>query len=97
LIKHLSSSPVLIFPAFDKQFFLPTDASWQAIGGVVSQMHNGAEHPVAYWSRQLQKSECNYPAIEREALAVVSAVNISIPICMAMTLHSLQTITHSPP
>ena len=50
-----------------------------AIGGVLSQIQDGQEKVIAYWSRQLQKPERNYSTIEREALAVVSAVKEFYP------------------
>ena len=70
---------MLIFPSFDLPFLLSTDASDGAIGAVLSQRLNGHEHLTAYWSRQLQKAECNYSTIERDALAVVSAVKHFYP------------------
>lgn len=79
LKKALASPPVLILPSFDLPFFISTDASNGAIGAVLSQIVNGQEHPIAYWSRQLQKAERNYSTLEREALAVVSAVKHFYP------------------
>jgi len=38
------------------------------------QSHDGCETVICYWSRQLNKPERNYSAIEREALAAVSAI-----------------------
>ena len=56
-----------------------TDASDVALGGVLSQVQDGLEKPIAYWSRQLSKAERNYSTIEREALAVVSAIKEFYP------------------
>jgi len=56
-----------------------TDASNHAIGGVLSQLQDGQEWVIVYWSRQLQKMEKNYSTIEREALAVVGAVKEFYP------------------
>ena len=64
---------------FSDPFVLSTDASNGAVGGVLSQVRNGKEHVIAYWSRQLQKAERNYSTIEKEALAVVSAVKEFYP------------------
>ena len=58
---------------------MATDASDVAIGGVLSQVQDGYERVLAYWSRQLQKAERNYSTIEREALAVVGAVKEFYP------------------
>lgn len=73
LRNSLCHEPVLRYPDFSKPFLLSTDASSVAIGAILSQMHNGQEHPVAYASRQLNKAERNYGATERELLALVWA------------------------
>ena len=75
----LTTPPVLAFPQFQTPFIVATDASDHAIGGVLSQIQDGQEKVIAYWSRQLQKPERNYSTIEREALAVVSAVKEFYP------------------
>ena len=54
-----------------------TDASDHAIGGVLSQIQDGKERVIAYFSRQLGKAL--YSTIEREALAVVSAIQEFYP------------------
>ena len=75
----LTSAPTLSYPCFMSPFILSTDASETAIGAVLSQFQGEEEHPVAYWSRQLQKAERNYSTIEREMLAVVAAVKHFYP------------------
>ena len=57
LRSKLVNPPILAFPDFRKQFVLYTDASDSAIRGVLSQDQEGEERVIAYWSRQLQKSE----------------------------------------
>ena len=52
----LTTPPVLTFPQFKAPFIVATDASDHAIGGVLSQIQDGQEKVVAYWSCQLQKS-----------------------------------------
>lgn len=69
----MCNKPVLKYPDFSKPFILSTDASGIAIGAVLSQLHEGNEHPIAYASRQLNKAEKNYGATERELLALVWA------------------------
>ena len=73
------SPPLLTFPDFRQQFILYTDASDTAIGGILGQFQDGQERVICYWSRQLQKEECKYSTIEREALAAVSAVKEFYP------------------
>ena len=75
----LTTPPVLAFSQFEMPFIVATDASDHAIGGVLSQLQDGQEKVIAYWSRQLQKAERNYSTIEREALAVVGAVKEFYP------------------
>ncbi|CAF1143451.1 unnamed protein product [Brachionus calyciflorus] len=53
---------------------LETDASDIGLGAVLSQKRDGEWKPIAYWSRQLIKSEQNYSATEKEALAIVEAM-----------------------
>ncbi len=51
-----------------------TDASDVGVGGVLSQHQAGREVPIAFASRTLTKTERNYAANEKEALACVWAV-----------------------
>ena len=73
------SPPILAYPQFDVPFVVQTDASAHAVGGVLSQVQDGKERAIAYWSQQLKKFERNYSTIEREALAVVGAIKESYP------------------
>ena len=71
----LTKAPVLIYPDFEKEFILQTDASKGALGAVLSQAdENGKDHPIAFASRTCNKSEQNYSTTELESLAVVWAV-----------------------
>ncbi len=68
----LTSSPALRHPHFLPTFYLSTDASAFAIGGVLEQpAADSSLHPIAYVPRRLTTPECNYAVYEREALAVV--------------------------
>ena len=67
------------YPNFQLQFLLYTDASDSAIGAVLSQVQEGQECVIAYWSRKLQKAERNYSTTEQEALAVVSSLKKFYP------------------
>ena len=75
LKQAITTPPVLIYPDFSKPFLLTTDASNEALGAVLSQGKVGSDKPIAYASRALSKTEKRYSTIEREALAVVWAVN----------------------
>ena len=73
----ITEFPILQYPKFDKPFFVTTDASNIAIGAVLSQKNNEDEKvdlPLCFASRTLNKAECNYSTIEKEALALVWAV-----------------------
>ena len=79
LKQSLISPPILAFPDFKQDFILYTDASESALGAVLSQTQDNQERVIAYWSRQLTKAERNYSTIEREALAIVSAIKEFYP------------------
>ena len=71
----LMSHPVLHCPDEQLKFVLQTDASARGIGAVLSQrLNNGDEHPIAYYSRKLLSRETKYSSIEKECLAIVSAL-----------------------
>lgn len=68
--------PIVRLPDIHRDFILETDASTIAVGAVLKQMFNDTklEHPVAFFSRSLTKTERNYCAYELEMFAVVRAV-----------------------
>ena len=73
-LKHcLMEAPVFVYPSFSSdatEFVLQTDASAVGLGAVLEQKG----HPIAYASRSLTSSECNYSVIQRECLAIVFAL-----------------------
>ena len=70
----LITAPVLKYPSSTERFILDTDASNFGIGAVLSQVQDGEERVVAYYSATLSKAERNYCVTRKELLAVVSAV-----------------------
>ncbi len=71
LKEKLTSSPVLIFPDYTKDFILCTDASDIGLAGILMQERNGNAHPIAYASRLCTAAEKNYSITERETLGVI--------------------------
>ncbi|UYV68187.1 K02A2.6-like [Cordylochernes scorpioides] len=70
----LCSSPVLVYPQPGMRFVLDTDASNSGIGAVLSQVQDGEERVIEYYSKILTKPERNYCATRRELLAIVRSV-----------------------
>lgn len=66
----ITTAPVLQVADTTKPFFISCDASEQAIGGVLSQVFKGQEHPVAFVSRKLTETEKNWTIPEKETAAV---------------------------
>ena len=93
----LSSYPVLIAPVFEKPFSLFVDASDVAVGSMLSQKDvQGIEHPVAYFSKKLDKHQRRYSTIEKEALALLLALK-HFEVYVGSGLHTLQIYTdHNP-
>ena len=74
LKQSLVSAPVLAYPTQTGQFILDTDASKEAVGAVLSQVQDGQEKVIAYYSKALNVHERHYCVTRLEMLAVVSAV-----------------------
>ena len=70
----LSSALVFGYPRAEGEFIVDTYASNQGLGAVLSQVQDGHERVIAYYSRALSKPEINYCASRKELLAVVQAV-----------------------
>ncbi|KAE9341596.1 hypothetical protein PR003_g9913 [Phytophthora rubi] len=74
LKRRLCNPPVLHLPDFNKPMRLQTDASKFAVGGVLFQVVDGAERPIAYTSRKMKSAELNYPTQQQELLAIVHSL-----------------------
>jgi hypothetical protein len=75
LKKKLTEPPVLHQPDKSKRFYLRTDASTFAAGAVLFQLDkDGNRCPIAFAARSFAKHELNWHINEKEAYAVVWAV-----------------------
>nr|XP_033942275.1 uncharacterized protein LOC117449038 isoform X1 [Pseudochaenichthys georgianus] len=71
----LCCTPVLSAPDFSKPFKLEVDASGVGTGAVLLQEDAQAiDHPVSYFSRKFNKHQLKYSTIEKEALALLFAL-----------------------
>lgn len=73
----LLTAPILAYADFTKPFLLYTDASFEGLGAVLSQVQEGKERVIAYASRSLSPSERNdkhYSSFKLELLALKWAV-----------------------
>ena len=76
-LKHsFSTAPILAMWQENRDTVLETDASGWATGGCLSQFdENGCLHPVAYHSKKLTPTECNYDIHDKELLAIIRCLN----------------------
>ena len=73
----MASTPILVFPDWNKEFHVHVDASSVALGVVLAQPGEGdLDHSIAYSSRKLSFVEQNYTMTEREGLAMVYALQM---------------------
>ena len=75
LKEALVTPPILAYPRVNDPYILHTDASSTGIGAVLSQMQDGQERIIAYFSKQLSKTQRSWAAIERECFALVQALD----------------------
>lgn len=61
----LTKAPILGYPTLDNHYVVDSDASLTGVGAVLSQVQDGQESVIAYYSQQLSKAEWNYCAIRR--------------------------------
>ena len=80
LKQALTSPPVLQLPDPNLEFSIDTDASaFQAGCALFQHADDGVRHPIGFWSRSLSPAERKYSAGEREALAIIFAVQLLHP------------------
>lgn len=79
---------MLAYPDFSKEFLITVDASQFACSGILSQIIDGEERPIAYVSKCLNKSKLNKPIIEKELLAIYFTIGIFRPYIYGTHLQS---------
>lgn len=71
----ISSAPVLAVPRLDEPFQLHVDASKFGAGTALLQAGpDGVDHPVGFFSRKFNSYQLNYSIVEKEALALIWAL-----------------------
>lgn len=71
----VTSKRVLVHYSLQRPLGVVADASPYGCGGVLFHiMEDGTERPIAFYSRTLSKAERNYSQLDREAVAILSAV-----------------------
>jgi len=73
-LQALCTTPVLGYPQPGVKFITDTDASNIGISGVISQVQDGSEQVVSYFSKSLSKAERNYCVTRQELLAIVKTL-----------------------
>jgi hypothetical protein len=72
LKEDLCTAPILLIPDPSKSYVMDTDASDKALGGILQQLGpDNRLHPVAFESSKFSPAQQNYPAQERELLAII--------------------------
>jgi len=67
-------APVLAYPDSTRECILDTDASNHSVDAVLSQVQEGREMVVTYYSKSLSVAEKNYCTTRKELLTVIKAV-----------------------
>ena len=68
LKEELQNERILVFPDFSKPFIIHTDASMQAIGFMMAQIHDDQLRPILFGGRTLNNAEKRYNTTDRELL-----------------------------
>lgn len=76
---ELAKDVMLRIPIFGERFYISTDASNNTIGAVLAQGKPPDDRPVQFFSKSLTPQQQRWTAMERECLALVTAVKEFAP------------------
>ena len=80
----LTEAPVLVSPDFTREFLTFSFASKDTIAAVLLQKNKeGLEQPIAFFSKTLRDSKLKYSILEKQAYALVKALNFCQNLCSA--------------
>jgi len=88
--------PTLAFPCPDRPCISDTDSSNVAYGSVMSQLIEGQECPIAFFSRVMSPTKQNYCSTRTELLAVIASLQhfrhylLNVPVILRTDHHSLK-------
>ena len=71
LVHAFTTAPVLQHFDPEEPAIVETDASDLALGGILSQKHEGRLHPIAFHSPKFTEVETNYDTADKELLPIV--------------------------
>ena len=72
LKENMASTPILVFPDWNKEFHVHVDASSIVLGVVLAQLGEGyLDLSIAFTSRKMSFAKKNYTSTEREGLTMV--------------------------
>ena len=74
LLSAIETNAVLAHPDFQQPFVVDADASGEGIGAVLSQILDDKERPISFISRHLTVAEQSWHIREKEALAIIWAL-----------------------
>lgn len=72
--KEISKTTLLSLPKRDGKWILTTDASGVGVGAVLTQIQNGEEKLISFYSSIHNEAERKYSTTEQELIAIISAI-----------------------